>query len=241
MFAQTVSLWRKLVGNPGLDPAVPADPKEDVDRRVWVRYPTDLETTLQHAAGDNPQLAARVRDISRGGVNLQVNRAFQPGELLTVELPGERESLAILACIVRVTLLNEGEWELGCVFARELSEEDLNGYGARRQKPAADDQRLWERFPCQVKAMCHLVGAGESPPLSAQVLNLSATGIGLLVQQAVGTGNLLSVELVPLSGKPSRTMLACVVHATHQTEGTWALGCNFIRELSEQDLRNLAA
>jgi hypothetical protein len=243
MFAQTVSFWRKLVGSSR--PQSATGPQDaEADRRVWVRYPTDLTTTLQPAAcQETAPLAARVRDISRGGMHLHVGRPFQTGELLSVELPGE-QPLTVLACIIRVNLLPSGEWELGCVFARELSDADLDTYGARREKPLSDDQRLWARFACALQANCQLVGQESAATLPGKVLNISATGIGLLVEKAVDTGTLLNMELVPSSGKPARTILACVVHSTHQPAGdgrvdAWALGCNFIRELTEQDLQNL--
>ncbi|HJT79123.1 MAG TPA: hypothetical protein VJ739_18145, partial [Gemmataceae bacterium] len=59
------------------------------------------------------------------------------------------------------------------------------------------------------------------------------------VESAVETGALLSLDLLDNSGRLATTMLACVVHVTAEGEGRWALGCNFIRELSEQELSAL--
>jgi len=47
------------------------------------------------------------------------------------------------------------------------------------------------------------------------------------------------VQLHDVDGKVARTMLACVVHVTTQTSGPWALGCNFIRQLTEEELKSL--
>ena len=61
---------------------------EEADRRVWVRYPAELETTYQKPGqAERGRLSAKVRDISRGGVNLLVQHSFQPGDMLSVELP----------------------------------------------------------------------------------------------------------------------------------------------------------
>jgi hypothetical protein len=232
MFARKFSFWRKLVGRRDC-----VGSTED-DRRVWVRYPANLETTLQ-PPGDTSRFAARVRDISRGGVNLVADRAFQPGDHLSLELPAPAgQTHNVLACIVRVTAEPEGQWALGCTFSRELSDEDLQDLGARREKHAPADQRTWIRFPCEIRASYQQVG-GDGVSYDAQVQNISASGIALLVPAPVETGVLLTVELHAATGTEVRTILACVVHAASEGEGAWALGCNFIRELTEDDLNVL--
>ena len=57
------------------------------------------------------------------------------------------------------------------------------------------------------------------------MLDISASGIGLLVGEAVETGTLLSLELCNATGDAVQAILACVVHATPQGEGQWALPC----------------
>src|SRR5207253_1414767 len=98
------------------------------------------------------------------------------------------------------------------------------------------DQRAWMRFPVQVGARYQKVSDPDSEHLPAEVLNISASGIGLLVGQPIDTGTLLSLELQPPSGKQARTTLACVVHVTKHGADQFALGCNFLCELKEEDL-----
>jgi hypothetical protein len=214
----------------------------EADRRVWVRYPANLETTF-HTPGqaDESRFSAILRDISRAGANLLVNHPFEAGDLLSVELPapGGQGTHNVLACVVRVN--QEGEdWALGCVFSRELGDEDLEDFGAKRQKHSPADQRTWMRFPCQVKATYQVVGYEETPICTAEVLNISASGIGLLVNQSIEMGSLLNLELQHINGASRRTILGCVVHANRDDQ-RWALGCNFIRELSEGDLQSLVS
>jgi c-di-GMP-binding flagellar brake protein YcgR len=237
MLDRTFRFWRRLVGRPGKSKGAAA---EEAERRVWVRYPANLQTTLQAAQAPEERLSARVGDISRGGIKLVVQRPLQTGELLSVELPcGDEAAQTVLACIVRVEALPDGEWSVGCTFSRELGDDDLEGFGARRVRNDPSDQRLWMRFPCNIRATVQKVASPESPAEAARVLNISATGIGILVPQLIDTGALLSVELQPAGGKEPRTMLACVVHVNPQANGEFALGCNFIRELTEQDLQTL--
>src|SRR5215469_16039595 len=98
MLARALASWNRLVRRQW------GDRSPDEDRRVWVRFPSGLETTLQPARGpDGPRLGARVRDVSRGGILLVVDRPFEAGELLSVELPaaeGQPPS-TVLACVVR--------------------------------------------------------------------------------------------------------------------------------------------
>jgi c-di-GMP-binding flagellar brake protein YcgR len=235
------SFWQRSGNHPSTS-ATMEPTTEEADRRVWVRFAADLETTYQKAGqADSSRLSAKVRDISRGGVNLLVRHSFQPGDMLSVELPAPegRPLHTVLACVVRVN--QEGEdWSLGCIFSCELDDDDLEGFGAKREKHSDADQRTWMRYPCQVKATYQVVGYEETPVCQVEVLNISASGIGILVGQPIEMGSLLNLELQQAGGASTRTILACVVHA-NQENGRWALGCNFIRELSEDDLQALVS
>lgn len=236
MFQRVLRTWGRLVGRQ------PAPAAVAEDRRVWVRYPCDLETTLRPANEPQPQrLSARVLDISRGGVHLLVNEHLEPGDLLNVDLPGASEQYpsSALAYVVRVSARPGGEWSVGCTFATELEDEDLQPFGAKRQKAGAPDQRAWVRFPCDAQATYQLVRAIELPPRPARVLNISPSGIALETDGAVAIGALLSLALCDAQGEGGLTMMASVVRVTAQEDGCWVLGCNFIRELAERELQAL--
>lgn len=235
MFNRILELCRRLLGKTS------AASSADEDRRVWVRHPSSAQTVVQPTADSvDTRLSARVRNVSRGGLNLLVNQRFEPGELISVDLPGATaQSLStVLACVIHV---NEeaGGWSLGCTFAEELSDADLAAFGAKRQKPPPPDNRTWVRFVCNVKASCQRVDDPEKKNWRADVVNISANGIGLLVDRAIEIGTLLSLDLQSPTTHSTRTMLACVVHVTTQPGGGRSLGCNFIRALSEADLKAL--
>ena len=87
----TKTFWKRLLGRHSQAATATMDAAAE-ERRVWIRYPADMKTTFQPAgAPANTRLSARVRNISLGGINLIGNRSFEPGELLTVELPGASE------------------------------------------------------------------------------------------------------------------------------------------------------
>ncbi len=234
MLARALASWNRLVyGDRGGRP-----PEEE--RRVWVRFPSGLETTLQPANGpDGPRLGARVRDVSRGGIHLVLDRPFEAGEMLSVELPaaeGQPPS-TVLACVVRASEAEGGAWSVGCTFAAELGEDDLQAFRPHRVKAPVADQRQWVRFPCQAQATFQVVRA-PAAPAPAEVLNVSASGIGLRAAADLQVGELLSLELRGVD-RPALTTLACVVRVTTEPGGAQVLGCNFIGDLPDDDLRAL--
>jgi c-di-GMP-binding flagellar brake protein YcgR len=212
------------------------------DRRIWVRRPCDLEAFYQSMNDDfGGRQAARVRNISRGGMSVVVKQRFTPGDQLSVELPGDddRPAYNVLACIVHAVEQPSGEWTLGCNFAQELSDEDLLPFGARRERPAASDQRAWQRFPCAVEGTYQLVRAPDGGQREATVVNISANGVGLLLNVAIEVGTLLNLHLHRAGEHSDLEILACVVRVTQVEVGQWLLGCNFISELSEEQARGL--
>jgi c-di-GMP-binding flagellar brake protein YcgR len=244
MLASAVTFWRWLTGQPvSLDAKdAPAESGEANDeRRVWLRYAADLNTRCAEVGDDGETgIAATIRDISRGGLKVIASRRFEPGTVLSVELPsvsGE-SALAVLMCVVRAQPHGDTEWAMGCRFSGELSDEQLQAFGAARTRPTPPDARGWSRFPCEAKAIYQRVGERDTAPRSAHVLNISAAGMALVTDEEIAIGELLSTELHHATGKTIVTILACVVHV-QQTEEGRVLGCNFIRELNDADLKAL--
>lgn len=239
MFARTLSSLGQAVGWRKKD--IEDDPSPETDRRVWVRYPCDVEAACQPAnLPEGQRLSARVRDVSRGGIKLTLSCPVAIGAFLSVELPtGLDAPTAVLAYVVRVTPRKDGEWSVGCTFASELTDEDLEPFGARRLKPAPEDQRTWIRFPCHAQATYQPVKAPEGAPVPAKVYNISANGVALVVDQPHELGTLLSLELRDASGEFHLGMLACIVRISARAKPEWVLGCNLIRELTGHELKAL--
>ena len=208
---------------------------------MWVRYTADLQGNLQLAQKrDGDKIQAQVRDLSLGGANLLVDRAVQPGQMVSLELNADGDEVrTVLACVVRAIPQADNKWSLGCVFACELSSDDLSRFGGDKISSTDDGKRTWVRFASDLKANYRKVGDPDNQAQPAQVLNISANGIGLSVAQTLAAGALLNVDLLDKNGQAARTMLACIVHTTQRAGGELAVGCNFIRELSETELKSL--
>jgi hypothetical protein len=233
------SIWRRLTSRRRAADPIAGDGVED-ERRVWVRHPADLPTEVSPADPEaGPGFPARVHDISQGGVKLLVDRPLEPGSLLTLTLPGRHPgTLTVLACVVHCAGLGDDRWAVGCNFSHELSDDDLVAFGAARTRPTPPDLRSWERYACDLTAACQRVVL-EEEPWPVQVLNLSARGMALRVERDVPNGTLLSVTLSGPRRPEPLTILACVVHVCARSEGDRVLGCTFIRELEDSDLRAL--
>jgi c-di-GMP-binding flagellar brake protein YcgR len=241
MFERTFSFWRRLVGT-SLRDADHGGTAVQEDRRLWVRYQSDLETRVQLTQHDQAErVSALVRDISIGGANLISERGFLAGQILSLELPTalDDELQIVLACVVRVVPDRNGTWSLGCVFARELSAQDLENVGAKKAKPTSDDQRTWLRYDCVTTATYERIGEENGEAHTAQVLNISASGVGLLLKEPAESGSLINLSLQGKHGRAVRSILACIVHTTERAGGELAVGCNFIRELGEDELSAL--
>jgi hypothetical protein len=100
------------------------------ERRTWVRYPSSLATScrpLSARRSEDAWCLAQVRDVSLGGIGLVLPRSFEPGVILTIDLPRTSPSFSplLLARVVHATEQAPGEWIVGCEFANQLSPEDL--------------------------------------------------------------------------------------------------------------------
>jgi hypothetical protein len=233
MFERTFSSWRNSAAEANLGGASSSGDQ----RRLWLRYRVNLETSVQLPnSAMRDVLHASIRDISRGGVNLIADRNVPAGQLLNLDLPRDNgPGYTTMACVVRSKAMGKDKWMLGCVFSRELTDEDFTSF-ATRQVSESIENRQRTRFDCDLTATYQIIGEAGLAEEALQVSNLSASGIGLTVDRFIDAGTLLNVELRGKDEAAVRSILSCIVHITKQTERRWTLGCNFIRELGEEDL-----
>jgi hypothetical protein len=98
-----------------------------VERRAWVRRSCSLETSGRSSAHMREvHWFGTVVDLSQGGMRLLLNRRFEVGTVLEVEVPAASLSTDTLAArVVHLTSSGTGEWLLGCAFQQPLSQRDL--------------------------------------------------------------------------------------------------------------------
>jgi hypothetical protein len=108
----------------GLTSKLPA-----AERRTVPRYRCTLEGYYRPLADDGGWLwwLATVLDISVKGVGLIVTRRVEPDTLLSIELQSTTSQFqrTLLARVVHATHVPGKGWRVGCVFAKSLSDEEL--------------------------------------------------------------------------------------------------------------------
>ena len=202
---------------------------------AWESYPCDVETACKPVnAPDSMRFTARIRTISRGGMKLVVSGRFGLGVYLSVDLPGGTGLLpsTVLVHVMRVNPESGGAWSLECTFVSELSDRELEPFGAKRQTPSGPDKRAWVRFACDSLAYFQPVRATAQEKKAARVLDISAGGLGLRVPEPLEIGTLLMLECANDRGQVTLRTLAYVVRECAR-DGAWTVGCKFTKEFSD--------
>ncbi|MGE3805210.1 MAG: PilZ domain-containing protein [Gemmataceae bacterium] len=107
----------------------------------------------------------------------------------------------------------------------------------------ADNRPLIERrasvryYPKDVQGQVAPKKGGR--PYKAMVHDLSTTGIAMVLHHSFDRDTLLSVELQSADQSFSFSLLAEVVHCTPTDNHNWRIGCRFVRELTEEEVRNM--
>jgi len=98
------------------------------ERRATVRYTSDKTGSCQPVSGcEGVEWAGKIKDISADGIGLVLPRRFEPGTVLLVDVSPRAEEVrhSVLVRVRRVQQLSARRWILGCVFARRLSDEEV--------------------------------------------------------------------------------------------------------------------
>jgi hypothetical protein len=69
--------------------------------------------------------------------------------------------------------------------------------------------------------------------------DVSRSGIGLILNCRPPVASTLVIKLQTPTQHLSRPMLLRVEHVTDQGDGTWVVGCSFVRKLREEELEAL--
>jgi hypothetical protein len=119
--------------------------------------------------------------------------------------------------------------------------------------PQVSERRAWVRYKSRLKLVWQLLGMAKDELWLAKVQDVSATGIGLIVNRSVPRGTVLSLYLAPKSARPpdatplpdelvtaeSPAVLVQVKHVTTLSPHECLLGCAFFVKLTEEELRDL--
>jgi hypothetical protein len=115
----------------------------------------------------------------------------------------------------------------------------LQGEITLLQRHAWIKRRAEARYHCGPATAGRLVMQGESAARRTWILNLSTTGVGLLLDEPLEADTLLVIHLKSATTGATFQLPARVVHATVQPSGDWLVGCELAEKLSQDDLEVL--
>ena len=128
MFERVMAFWTS-VWKPGSLRAAAGGPPDGSDRRDLPRHPRSLEIVCRPMAGvgDLPRWPAVIEDVSAGGIGLLLSQPLDIGTLLALTWPRPIPGIAptLTVRVLRVSPQPGGLWRLGCAFATDLNEPQL--------------------------------------------------------------------------------------------------------------------
>ena len=95
------------------------------------------------------------------------------------------------------------------------------------------------RYAPSVKATCLVVAMAKETFGPAKILDISATGVSLLLNQPFETGTLLAIELSNSDGSFTRLQLVRVVHCQELGTSNHVVGGSFGSALTGDDIQSL--
>jgi hypothetical protein len=101
------------------------------------------------------------------------------------------------------------------------------------------EQRHSGRQPCLIEATSRPMEMGDGMSWGGMVTDVSAGGLKLGLCFPFRPGTYLAVDLQIRTGARWRTLVCRVVHVHDDADGTWTLGCEFIKPLSDSEVELL--
>jgi len=102
------------------------------------------------------------------------------------------------------------------------------------------DRRAHPRHPCLLPTSCKPACANEMK-WDAMIRNISQGGLRLVLRRRFERGTGLAIELPDKDRHESYVVFVKVVDTRPEEGGLWSLGCQFISQLSEDELHRLVA
>ena len=100
----------------------------------------------------------------------------------------------------------------------------------------ADDRRTAVRYLCNLETTCQPIVGAAAQSWPARAVDISSSGIALVLDRRFERGTILSIRLESSDGETARNLLLRVVYAKAQADGFWRLGCAFAGELGQEEL-----
>jgi hypothetical protein len=108
-----------------------------------------------------------------------------------------------------------------------------------RAELADIEQRAMARQSCLIEATSRPIEVSDGMAWGGTVRDISTGGLKLGICFPFSPGTFLAVEMQSTGGTVSRAFVCSVVHVHDHADGTWTLGCEFIKPLSDSEVELL--
>jgi hypothetical protein len=111
-----------------------------------------------------------------------------------------------------------------------MSKPIIESFMRPTHEPPETERRVSVRYACEGETLCHLGGGrrrGRHECLRGLVQDVSASGVGLRLEEDIRPGTRLALEFAEGNTDSGRILRARVVHCTLLDDGTWLVGCRF--------------
>lgn len=105
------------------------------------------------------------------------------------------------------------------------------------QRLARANHRATVRYRCAPATTGKVFLAEDQELRRAWVMNISKTGIGVILPRPLPVGASLTIQMRSSLGTVDMT--AHVIHATRQNQAEWFIGCEFTEPLLDDELDEL--
>jgi PilZ domain len=223
--------------------------------RVYRRLNCELPGFCKPASemgAEESRWSATVRDISQGGVRLQITRRYEPGASLAIELPTMmgQDNFTFFVKVIHVRPEQAGLWVHGCQFISPLSQDELKRLLGTDQRdgffPEDHPQALPGPNTSFTVAQAAPATAADTP---AQKSNISQVQFQLVTSKGTLANCLIKHLRVPKSwplaagkkvtirgGDPTSWALKVQVVQCAQQEDRWTLQCRLMQPPGAADV-----
>ena len=212
---------------------------EQRERRKEPRIACHLEAICETIEGTPPTVIAcpaSVTSLSSFGAGITISRQFQQGAMLFLKLPDPnrlfwcgRSARVVHSKAIFTNLV------LGCEFTAPLTDDEFHILLGHKPAP---DRRMKPRFVPSPEILEHLVVKLVGHDVPVTLRDISVSGICLIVNKQIATGNPLKVQLAN-----TVTHTHCVVSLrsvrARPVGEKWTLGGAFLENLANQELLSL--
>jgi len=245
----------------------PSNGKHTIDCRVYPRHPCSLDVACQPVAArdkEDPIWEGQIRNLSLGGLGLVLNRRFERGASLAIEVSlGDDQSETHLTKVIHVRAASGGRWLHGCEFISKLSDDELQRLLQQEtpQPPSSPTVAAAIAVPEPVSAPATTLPPVPEPTRNegrvvkrhrvngsarwrctsagekrtCPIQDLSPLGAALVFPGPISLNTVLDIDLCSGAALVAQVQ-GRVVNVFRNGDDAWVIGCAFIEELRSHAL-----